>query len=89
MANCLSGAVWGDLLDANVEFVEFTVVIQRTLLARVASSVSAPYTSHSKRLADPGCCASDSLKSQLAMMRPDAKVEKVYLYPKQPRHPLR
>ncbi|WP_231656007.1 IS66 family insertion sequence element accessory protein TnpB [Pseudomonas californiensis] len=37
---------------------------------------------HSKRSSDARCCAPDSLRSPFAMMRPDAKVEKVYPYPK-------
>jgi hypothetical protein len=37
---------------------------------------------HSKRLADVRCCAPDPLRSPRAMMRPDARVEKVYLYSK-------
>jgi hypothetical protein len=38
MANGLFGAVRCDLLDANIEFVEFTIVIQWAFLACIASS---------------------------------------------------
>jgi hypothetical protein len=36
---------------------------------------------HSKPLSDPQCCALEFLWSPPAIMRPDTKVEKVYLYP--------
>ena len=51
--------------------------------------VTAPRTPHLMLRLDARCCAPDLFKKTAAMMRPDAKVEKVYLYPKPGRCSIR
>ncbi|WWL44982.1 IS66 family insertion sequence element accessory protein TnpB [Pseudomonas parakoreensis] len=46
------------------------------------NKVTDPSLTHSKPPIEARCCAPDLFWSQHLMMRPDAKVEKVYLYPK-------